>query len=152
MLNQDIGEDLDQDELEEKMEAPLVDYENDPYFASAIEFMYSEDTEDDFGTMDAQQQEALLKKTWLEREKQFYGEEIEEDEEPIIEQNEEEEEDSGDEFELDRGNVIGINEVIKDELELKAKVEAASEEQTAKSTSINSTATGSSRYAIMKQK
>jgi hypothetical protein len=35
------------------MEDPLVDYENDPYFASAIEFMYSEDTEDDFGTMDA---------------------------------------------------------------------------------------------------
>ena len=61
------------------MEAPLVDYENDPYFASAIEFMYSEDTEDDFGTMDAQQQEALLKKTWLEREKQFYGEDIEEE-------------------------------------------------------------------------
>ena len=69
MLNQHIKEDIYGDNLEEKMEEPLVDYENDPYFASAIEFMYSEDTEDDFGTMDAQQQEALLKKTWLEREK-----------------------------------------------------------------------------------
>jgi len=37
------------------MEAPADDYENDPYFASAIEFMYSEDTEDDFGTLDLKQ-------------------------------------------------------------------------------------------------
>ena len=66
------------------MAEPIVDYENDPYFASAIEFMYSEDTEDDFNTMDIKKQEALLKKTWLEREKQFYGDEIDE-EEPIIE-------------------------------------------------------------------
>lgn len=29
--------------------------------------------------MDRQQQEALLKKTWMDRERQFYGEEIEED-------------------------------------------------------------------------
>jgi hypothetical protein len=41
----------------------------DPYLASAIEFMYSEDTEEDFNTMDKKQQEALLKKTWLDREK-----------------------------------------------------------------------------------
>lgn len=63
ILNQEFTEDLaggygqeaEYDEQEEKMEAPLVDYENDPYFASAIEFMYSEDTEDDFGTMDIKQ-------------------------------------------------------------------------------------------------
>jgi len=30
----------------------MMDYENDPYLATALEFMYSEDTEDDFGTMD----------------------------------------------------------------------------------------------------
>ena len=63
MLNQEInedfaggyGQDAEYDEQEQKMEAPLVDLENDPYFASAIEFMYSEDTEDDFGTMDIKQ-------------------------------------------------------------------------------------------------
>lgn len=63
MLNQEIredfaggnGQDAEYDEQEEKMEAPADDYENDPYFASAIEFMYSEDTEDDFGTLDLKQ-------------------------------------------------------------------------------------------------
>ena len=66
-------------EQEDDEELPLMDYENDPYLASALEFMYSEDTEEDFGTMGRQQQEALLKKTWLEREKQFYGEEIDDE-------------------------------------------------------------------------
>ena len=85
----------------------MMDYENDPYLATALEFMYSEDTEDDFGTMDLQRQEALLKKTWLEREKQFYGEEIDEDPQKrtfaIQEQPENEEEEESDE-ELNRGD------------------------------------------------
>ena len=67
-----------QAELNREENDDISEYENetDPYLASAIEFMYSEDTEEDFNTMGRQQQEALLKKTWLEREKQFYGEEI----------------------------------------------------------------------------
>jgi hypothetical protein len=53
--------------------------------------------------MGRQQQEALLKKTWLEREKQFYGDETETNFE-IQEEEDEDIEDSGDEDELDRGN------------------------------------------------
>lgn len=79
--------------------------------------MYSEDTEQDFNTMDREKQEALLKKTWMDREKQFYGEEIEQDvtgnfsikEQPENEEEDyEEDSDSGDE--LDRG---GGNYTIK---------------------------------------
>ena len=51
--------------------------------------------------MDKKQQEALLKKTWLDREKQFYGEEIDENFE--IEEEDEEVSDSGTDDELDRG-------------------------------------------------
>ena len=41
-----------QDENEKDIDLPF-DYSNDdPYLQSAIEFMYSEDTEDDFNTMD----------------------------------------------------------------------------------------------------
>jgi hypothetical protein len=48
--------------------------------------MYSEDTQEDFNTMDRQKQEALLKRTWIEREKEFYGEEIDEEPDMIIEE------------------------------------------------------------------
>lgn len=61
---------------DEQKKLTLGNVESDPYLASAIEFMYSEDTEDDFNTLGRKQQEELLKKTWMEREKQFYGEEI----------------------------------------------------------------------------
>lgn len=50
--------------------------------------------------MDKQQQEALLKKTWLYREKQFYGEEVDTNFE--IQEEDEDLDDSGDEDELDR--------------------------------------------------
>mgnify|MGYP000862487975 CR=1 FL=1 len=41
-----------QDDNIEEIDLPF-DYDNDdPYLQSAIEFMYSEDTEDDFNTMD----------------------------------------------------------------------------------------------------
>lgn len=50
--------------------------------------MYSEDTQEDFNTMDRQKQEALLKRTWMEREKEFYGEEIDEEPDMIIEEAE----------------------------------------------------------------
>lgn len=33
----------------------MIEGEPDPYLASAIEFMYSEDTEEDFNTMGRQQ-------------------------------------------------------------------------------------------------
>ena len=35
----------------EKMKLSLGNVDSDPYLASAIEFMYSEDTEDDFNTL-----------------------------------------------------------------------------------------------------
>jgi hypothetical protein len=50
--------------------------------------MYSEDTQEDFNTMDRQKQEALLKRTWVAREKEFYGEELDEDPDMIIEEAE----------------------------------------------------------------
>lgn len=71
--------------------------ETDPYLASALEFMYSEDTEDDFNEMDQEQQEAYLKKTWIDREKEFYGEEDNyKFNHTITEQIENEDEDSDD--------------------------------------------------------
>ena len=51
------------------MKLSLGNVDSDPYLASAFEFMYSEDTEDDFNTLGRKQQEELLKKTWIEREK-----------------------------------------------------------------------------------
>lgn len=90
----------------------LVNVESDPYLASAIEFMYSEDTEDDFNTLGRKQQEELLKKTWIEREKQFYGEEIDDEEtaalgfnrdKTIQEQPENEEQDESSDDDLARG-------------------------------------------------
>ena len=67
--------------------------------------MYSEDSEDqDFNTMDRQKQEALLKKTWMERERQFYGDEIDED---IIQEQEDEDDVSSEEDDvLDRDDTI----------------------------------------------
>jgi len=84
-----------------------VNAESDPYLASAIEFMYSEDTEEDFNTLGRQQQEELLKKTWMEREKQFYGEELDDSETrrregTIQEQPENEEQDDSSDDDLDR--------------------------------------------------
>lgn len=65
--------------------------------------MYSEDSEDNFKTLDRKQQEELLKKTWMDREREFYGEELDSNEDVIEEQQEEEEEDqSSDEEELKR--------------------------------------------------
>lgn len=53
--------------------------------------------------MDRKQQEELLKKTWMDRERQFYGEELDSNEDVIEEKQEEEEEDqSSDEEELKR--------------------------------------------------
>ena len=83
--------------------------------------MYSEDTEDDFNTMDRQKQEALLKKTWLDREKQFYGEENDNCNDSIEEQPEEDDSDSD---ELDRGagaydNVV--EEILQEEKEEQAQ-------------------------------
>jgi hypothetical protein len=46
-----------------------IDIDNDPYLASAIEFMYSEDTNEGFNSLGLRKQEELLKKTWLERER-----------------------------------------------------------------------------------
>ena len=43
-LNQELGASVDYEETE-----------TDPYLASAIEFMYYEDTEEDFNTMDRKQ-------------------------------------------------------------------------------------------------
>jgi hypothetical protein len=93
-------------------QVPMIDNNEitDPYLASAIEFMYSEDTEEDFNTMDREKQEALLKKTWMEREKQFYGEEIEDLNPPknitfsIKEKPENEEEDYEDNDDSDSGD------------------------------------------------
>ena len=73
--------------------------------------MYSEDTEQDFNTMDREKQEALLKKTWMDREKQFYGEDIDADvtgnfsikEQPENEEEDYEEDDSESGDDLDRG-------------------------------------------------
>ena len=93
--------------------------------------MYSEDTEEDFNTMDKKQQEALLKKTWLDREKQFYGEEIDTNFE--IQEEDEEVSDSGDDDELDRG---GGQEEEQEE------TEATSDKQSEEP----------SRYQIMKLK
>ena len=92
-------------EAEEEIAEVPFDYQNDPFLQSAIEFMYSEDSEDDFTTMDRQKQEALLKKTWMERERQFYGEEVDED---IIEEQDEEQDASSEEEEdeLDRDDTI----------------------------------------------
>ena len=42
----------EQQELNEELEYDDVPIYEDPYLASAIEFMYSEDTEEDFNTMD----------------------------------------------------------------------------------------------------
>lgn len=66
--------------------------------------MYSEDSEDDFATMNREKQEALLKKTWMDRERQFYGEEIEEDE--VIDEAQEEEDAGSSEDELDRDATV----------------------------------------------
>mmetsp|Transcript_34592 Transcript_34592/g.52926 ORF Transcript_34592/g.52926 Transcript_34592/m.52926 type:complete len:80 (+) Transcript_34592:3653-3892(+) len=53
-------------------EVPLIltadSFKNDPYLASAIEFMY------DSGNEGAQELSEMMRVTWLEREKQFYGE------------------------------------------------------------------------------
>lgn len=71
--------------------------------------MYSEDTEEDFNTMDRQKQEALLKRTWIDREKQFYGEELD-DEQEIIEEEPEDYSDSDDD--IDRG-VGATNNIVE---------------------------------------
>ena len=62
--------------------------------------------------MDKKQQEALLKKTWLDREKQFYGEEIDTNFE--IQEEDEDLDDSGDDDELDRGGQEGETEATSD--------------------------------------
>ena len=76
--------------------------------------MYSEDSEDhDFNTMDRQKQEALLKKTWMERERQFYGDEIDED---IIQEQEDEDDVSSEEDDvLDRDDTIKAVQGILDQ-------------------------------------
>ena len=51
----DLDDDSDlEDEEVAPDQIPLIDNNEitDPYLASAIEFMYSEDTEEDFNTMD----------------------------------------------------------------------------------------------------
>ena len=50
-----------------------IDIDSDPYLASAIEFMYSEDTSEGFNSLGIKQQEEILKQSWLQRERQFYG-------------------------------------------------------------------------------
>ena len=65
--------------------------------------MYSEDSQDEFTSMDHQKQEALLKKTWMERERQFYGDEIDED---IIQEQNEEDLSSEDDDVLDRDDTV----------------------------------------------
>lgn len=60
--------------------------------------------------MDRQKQEALLKRTWIEREKEFYGEEIEDDADMIIEEAAEESDSDDD---IGRG-ATDLNEVVKD--------------------------------------
>ena len=72
--------------------------------------MYSEDTQEDFNTMDRQKQEALLKRTWVEREKEFYGEELDEDPDIIIE---EAEDGSDSDDDIARG-VGDRNEIVDD--------------------------------------
>ena len=49
----DDGSDLSDEEVAPD-QVPIIDNNEitDPYLASAIEFMYSEDTEEDFNTMD----------------------------------------------------------------------------------------------------
>ena len=75
----DAPESDEEDELLDEVPQQIftVDsFKNDPYLASAIEFMYSADDndyDDDFGKMTREQQEEFLKKTWIEREKKFYG-------------------------------------------------------------------------------
>ena len=60
--------------------AATVD-EVDTYFASALEFMYSQDSgfggEMAFGSLNREQQEKVLKDSWVRREKEFFGEEPE---------------------------------------------------------------------------
>jgi hypothetical protein len=77
--------------------------------------MYSEDTQEDFNTMDRQKQEALLKRTWVAREKEFYGEELDEDPDMIIEEAEDGS-DSDDDIARgvgDRNEIVG--DIIKEE-------------------------------------
>jgi hypothetical protein len=129
----------------------------DPYLASAIEFMYSEDTEEDFNTMDREKQEALLKKTWMDRERQFYGEEVDDDEvlmkkmnfsikeQPENEEDDEEQDsDSGDD--LDRG---GANYTIRN---LEQAISMDDEEDTEHTDQVTSSQEVQSRYQIMKFK
>ena len=65
--------------------------------------------------MDRQQQEALLKKTWMERERQFYGEEIEEDYAIPEEQTEDQESSEEDDIERD-GDRMRTTQDLVDEL------------------------------------
>jgi hypothetical protein len=46
-----------------------LDIDSDPYLASAIEFMYSEDTSEGFNSLGLKQQEEILKQSWLQRER-----------------------------------------------------------------------------------
>jgi len=123
-----------------------VNAESDPYLASAIEFMYSEDTEEDFNTLGRQQQEELLKKTWMEREKQFYGEELDDSETrrregTIQEQPENEEQDDSSDDDLDRN----VPEQSQPSTE-------PTEPLTPSASSDATTMEVQSRYQVMKQK
>lgn len=56
---------------------------SDPYLASALEFMYSEDSQSDkvdgFASMNRAQQEKILQASWAAREREFYGDDEEGD-------------------------------------------------------------------------
>lgn len=129
------------------MRQTLANAETDPYLASAIEFMYSEDTDDDFNTLGRQQQEELLKKTWIEREKQFYGEEIDDETErqggTIQEQPENEEQDDSSDDDIARSEAVEtFPQPKKDAEERDLATPSASSEST--------TIEPQSKYQIMK--
>lgn len=117
--------------------------------------MYSEDTEQDFNTMDREKQEALLKKTWMEREKQFYGDDIDIDvtgnfsikEQPENEEDDQDEDsDSGDDLDRGAGNytVKNLEQAINSEEDETEHTDAVA---TPQSNDIQG-----SRYQIMKIK
>ena len=93
----------EQNPTEDVADVPFDYLEDDPYLATAIEFMYSEDTEQDFNSMDRKMQEKLLKKTWMDRERMFYGEEEIEDN-CIEEKPEQEEQEESSDEDLNRGD------------------------------------------------
>ena len=74
---------------------------DDSYFASAIEFIYSQDSgEMAFGSMNRKEQERLLQQSWVQREKEFYGD----DQNQVIDETPEMEEDAESSDDIDRGS------------------------------------------------